>query len=197
VLFRSASGNGCSIVLGWEGWPRVSTDQGVSWTASPSSVISSNAYQPPYYYLPMVGSDIAFGNGTFLVPRSFLQNGLLTTTDGVTWASRSLFVGCSVESVAYGNGTFVVCVSGGAYPAGIYQSASAATPVLTLARQASPAAVALSASGEIGRAYRLQTSSDLKTWSDRLAYTNTASGLQLVEPIVSGSTQLFYRAVSP
>jgi hypothetical protein len=66
------------------------------------------------------GRDIAFGNGIFVVARSFLQNGFLTTTDGITWAKRDLFSGASVDSVAFGKGTFIAACSGGTYPAGIY-----------------------------------------------------------------------------
>ena len=58
-------------------------------------------------------------------------------------------------------------------------------------------AVALSVSGEIGRSYRLQTSSDLTTWNDRLAYSNSTPLMQFVDPVAPGSTRLFYRVVSP
>lgn len=196
VVKGIAYGNGRVIVVGWEGWPRVSTDQGASWTAVVSPDISSTNHMLPI----MVGSDIAFGNGLFLVSRSFLQNGILTTADGLNWTNRALFTGATIDSVAYGNGTFVVtCSDGGSTgnQPGIYQSDSLAVPWLTLTPQTNPAAVVLNASGEIGRGYRLQCSADLQTWTNRAAYTGTATGFQLVDPVPPGSTQLFYRVVSP
>ena len=197
VVTGVAAGNGRSLIVGWEGWPRVSTNDGASWFASASSVITPNAYQPPYYAIPMVGSDVAFGNGTFVVPRSFLQNGLLVTTGALTWTKRDLFLGASIESMAYGNGTFVLVCSGGAYPAGIYQSESSALPIIGISLQTNPKAILLNISGEVGRAYRLQISPDLQSWSDYLIYTNTAPTFQFLDPVATGSTQLFYRVVSP
>ncbi|HWH68533.1 MAG TPA: immunoglobulin domain-containing protein, partial [Candidatus Sulfotelmatobacter sp.] len=122
VVEGMASDGSRSIMVGWEGWPRVSADFGASWSAAASSVITSNAYQPPLYASPMVGSDIAFGNDTFVVARGHLNNGFLTTPDGQTWKQRSLFVGADIQSIAYGAGTFVVTCAGGSYPPGIYQS---------------------------------------------------------------------------
>jgi len=196
VVAGIASGNGSTIIVGWEGWPRVSTNQGASWFASASSVITSNAYQPPpYYSLPMAGSDIAFGNGTFLVARSFLRNGFLTTSDGLTWSKRDLFSGAGIESVAFGKGTFVAACSGGSYPMGIYQSETVTLPIIGLQLQTSPKSILLTISGEQGRAYRLQTSANLHSWADYRTYTNTMSATQFQEPV--SETPLFYKVTSP
>jgi hypothetical protein len=145
----------------------------------------------------MTGSDIAFGNGIFVVGRSLLRNGFLTTTDGITWAKRDLFSGASVDSVAFGKGTFVAACSGGTYPAGIYQSRSVIDPIIQIDKQAGLQAMTLAISGQQERQYRLQTSSDLQTWTDYRGYTNTTPTVIFQEPLPLGSTQLFYRVVSP
>ena len=199
VVNGIAYGNGVFVMVGWEGWPRVSTDDGSTWQYVVDRVNISN---PSGGYLPMVGSDINFGNGTFVVARSFLEDGILTTTNGFNWHLRPTFGGNSVVSIAYGNGTFVAIVNNGnssygLYPSGIYQSAPVAVPMLTIAAQAGPSTVTVTVSGEAGRRYRLQSSPDLQTWTDRLIYTNAAMTTQFVDSIAPGVSQQFYRAVSP
>lgn len=192
-----AIGNGRAVVIGWEGWPRVSSNLGLTWNFSPSEVITPGVAEHPGYTLPMVGSDITFGNGTFLVARGFLGNGFLTTADGVTWVSRDLFLRAGIESVAYGNGTFVALCTGGAYPPGIYQSMPTSIPCLTAQLMSNSNTVVLNLSGEVGRRYRLQTSSDFQTWTDLRTYTNDTPTIQLVDPDPPEAAMRFYRAVSP
>jgi hypothetical protein len=190
VIGGIAYGNNRFIMAGWEGWPRVSTNGGASWFASPSSVITPGSF-------PEVGSDIAFGNGNFLVVRGWLTNGFLTTIDGVTWNSRPIFLGSQIDSVCFGNGTFVISSSGGSYPAGIYQSEAAAIPFFTSTFQPLSNSFTFYISGELGRAYRLRVSSNLTDWTDVCSYTNLAPGTVLVAPIPPGLPRAFYKVVSP
>ncbi len=190
-----AWGNGRLIIVGWEGWPCVSTNEGVSWFATSSTEIWPYS---PTTTSAMVGSDIAFGNSTFVVVRSWMQslgNGLLVTSDGVNWSTRSAFSNPSLkaESIAYGKGAFVVACS----PSGIYQSAPVATPFMTSSKVAGSDALNLQIQGEVGRAYRLQSSTDLANWSDVVSYTNTAPVMEFVEPITNTIVRQFYRAISP
>ncbi len=201
VVTGIAYGNGKFVMVGWEGWPRISADGGSTWSVSASTVISSNAYQPPNYDLPMVGSDITFGNGIFLVARGSQENGFLTTPDGLNWTARGPFAGNIIQSVAYGNGTFVAINTGtglppntSVYPVGIYQSMPVAAPIVRLTSTNS-SGVTVNMSGESGRAYRLQSSADLVTWQDRLSFTNTGALTQFSDPMTG--SRLFYRVVSP
>jgi hypothetical protein len=86
---------------------------------------------------------------------------------------------------------------GEGYPAGIYQSESAALPIIWISLQTNPKAVHLNIWGEVGRPYRLQISPDLQSWSDYLIYTKTAPTFQFLDPVATGPTQRFYRVVSP
>ena len=198
VVGGIAAGNGRIIIVGWEGWPRVSINGGERWFAVASDVITSNAYQPPAYSIPMVGSDITFGNGTFLVARSYLRNGFLTTLDGITWSKREAFTGASIESVAYGNGTFVAACSGELFPAGIYQSEIVALPILRFGHPSEPDTFTLLISGKIGDHYRLQTSTNLEHWDDEYSFTASSPTTPCIvkdqDPTVP---RRFYRVASP
>src|SRR5262249_13986715 len=83
------------------------------------------------------------------------------------------------------------------YPKGIYQSELVATPVITMTPRLASNAVDLVISGEIGRAYRVQTSPDLVHWSDHFSYTNTGTSYEYVDQMSLGAPQVFYRVVSP
>ena len=133
----------------------------------------------------------------FVTPRGFRRNGLLTTEDGINWAKRELFIGALIDSVAYGSGTFIATCSGGAFPAGIYQSAHAATPILTTHLEREPNAFVVDVSGEIGRTYVLQTSHDMQSWTNRITYTSTNSITRFVDPLPASTPSLFYRSISP
>jgi hypothetical protein len=188
VVGGIAYGNGTYIMVGWEGFPFVSTNLGNSWFWTSRSNLSV-AYNGS---LPMVGNDITFGNGTFLAASGFMKNGLLTTTNGVTWKRRSAMTNLDIDSAAFGKSTFV-----GVGPDGIYQSEPVATPVITPLSLSSSNGVDLVISGEIGRAYRLQTTTDFITWSDRWSFTNTSPSIEFTEPANTNLQNLFYRVVSP
>jgi hypothetical protein len=193
-------GNGTFIIVGFEGWPRISTNLGMSWFLS----ADTNIDNPSGGNLPMVGGDITFGNGTFLIARSFLENGLLLTTNGTSWQRRSTFTNTDLQSVAFGNGTFVAAGQGGryppgsaGYPAGIYQSASVATPFITATFLPGSNSIDLRISCEIGQGYRVQTSPDLVNWSNHLSFTSSSPFYEFADPVNPATPSLFYRVVSP
>ncbi len=189
VVGGIAYGNSRFLLVGWEGYPHASTNQGTSWFAvGLGNTNICNTTQG----LCMAGGDIAFGNGTFVIARSFLRHGLLTTIDCESWTRRSVFSGMNMSSVAFGNGSFVAVG-----PDGIYQSEPVATPVLSVSQAAVSDTIQLLISGEVGRSYRLQTSTLSSTWADRWLFTNTTGSVTFVDPITPESSQLFYRVVSP
>ncbi len=69
----------------------VSTD-GVNWT--PNNAIDDS------------WNDIAYGNGTFVAVSSS-GGGVMTSNNGVSWASQSSALTADLSAVTYGNGTFV------------------------------------------------------------------------------------------
>ncbi len=190
-----ARGNNRMFTVGYEGWPRMSTQPLLSrsWTSSQSSAIYSGPNPQPL----SVGIDIAYGNGLFLVARGPDTNNFLTTTDGSDWARRTALAGAKIDSFAYGNGTFVAACSGGTLPVGIYQSTPVATPFISLSAQTNAASLSMNISGEVGRAYRLQTSEDLQTWVDLSNYTSTSPVQPMSVPRNPGTNHLFYQVVSP
>lgn len=175
-----AFGNGRFVTIGFEGPPLVSTDLGLTWGISGTYPCNFSCLQ---------GRAIAFGNSTFVASHSYFS-GLVTTTNGLTWTRRSALTGNETISLAFGNGAFVAAGSGG-----IYQSEPVSTPGLSVTRN-STNALNLTAAGEVGRAYRLQTSTNLSNWSDHFHYTNTLPAMEFIEPVTNHSP-LYYRAVTP
>ena len=184
VVNAIAQGHGTTIVVGLEGWPRVSIDQGASWFPS---VTSTNSY-------PDVVNDVAFGNNTFLVARGY---GFFTTQNGTNWNSRNPFSDANTYSIAYGNGTFVAAYAGGTYPSGIYQSAPVNVPIITFGLQTVSHTVTLGISGAAGQTYRVQSSSNLQAWADCYIYTNSGSVIQFTDTFSPFLPEIFYRVKSP
>ncbi|HEY9174337.1 MAG TPA: hypothetical protein VI136_18800 [Verrucomicrobiae bacterium] len=176
------------LLVGWGGWPMSSTNLGTSWFA----VGDTNVCSPSPGQFCMAGGDVAYGNATFVIARSWIRDGLLTTTDCSTWKMRPALKGFSVNSVAFGNGTFVAVGE-----EGIFQSEAVAAPILSASRVAESNALQLVISGEVGRSYRLQTSALSTAWSDRWVYTNNSGSVVFIDPITPEASRLFYRVVSP
>ena len=181
-------GNGRFVIVGYEGLPCESTDGGSTWSFYGGS--DFGAVVPGGY--PMTGNDIAFGNGTFVLARGFLPRPQLTSFDGKSWIRRPALNSLQFDSVTFGKGTFVAV--GGS---GIYQSDSVTPPHITANAPASPNSMSVQISGEVGRGYRLQTSTDLLNWSDRWCYTNTGPMTNFTEAVDLKQPRVFYRVVSP
>lgn len=135
---------------------------------------------------------IAFGNGTFVAVG--IEGTVLVSTNGVAWTKKTIPTTATLTGAAYGNGTFVVTGLGGV----ILQSGSVSTPILS-ARKDSVGGIAMTLSGEIGRGYRVQYSSNPcgPEWTDLISFTNTAITFDFSDDLDSESGQRFYRAVSP
>jgi len=182
-------GNSRYVMVGVTGYPLFSTNYGDSWSFSTDTNIC-NCHGACCY----AGEDIAFGLSIFVVARNgqaYPVNGLLTTGDGVTWTNRIALAGLPLSTIAFGNDTFVV-----AGRSGIYRSEISA-PILTARLLSSSNAVDLLISGEFGRSYRLQTSTNFSSWDDVMSFTNQGPPYEFVDPIQPNFSARFYRVFSP
>jgi hypothetical protein len=170
-----AFGNGVFVAISYDGSTITSTD-GVNWA---HGIIGSGVFS----------WDVSFVNGMFVAPAGKHQ--LYTSEDGTNWTSH-LFLADNLTfyDVAYGGGTCVAVGTGSA----ILQSADLRVPYLTGAPSVAGNGFAVSATGEVGRGYRLQASPDLATWSDVLFYTNAQYTMRWVDPGSPTNSQRFYRA---
>jgi hypothetical protein len=57
--------------------------------------------------------------------------------------------------------------------------------------------VTLKLSGEIGRTYFVEVTSDLKTWTLLTTFVSENTSTEMTDPETTNSKQRFYRAVSP
>ena len=184
-------GNGRIAMIGWEGRPIISTNYGDSWFFSDDTNVCP---APLHAGNCDFGKDITYGASTFVVVRSYIakftNRGLLTSSDSVTWTNRAGLAGLEIDTIAFGNGTFVA-----AGPPGIYR-AEVVAPVLTAQLVTGSNAIHLTISGEVGR-YRLQSSTNLLSWAEVLSFTNSGPPNEFVEPIDTSLAARFYRVVSP
>ena len=182
------SANGRIVMIGWEGPPIISTNNGDSWFSSNDTNVCGT--QPGCSF----GKDITYGASSFVVVRSYIarftNKGLLTSSDGGTWTNRSGLAGLEIDTIAFGNGTFVA-----AGPPRIYR-AEVVPPVLTAQRVTGSNAIHLTMAGEVGR-YRLQSSTNFSSWAEVVSFTNTGPPYDFVEPVDTNITAQFYRVVSP
>lgn len=161
--------------------PLLASNDGTNWISRPSTL----AY---FYY------GLGFGNGTFVTRGGYGPT--LVSTNGLDWVTNTvnLINQSTTYGIAFANGCFVSVGSGSGTPS-ICQSINVANPFLSL--QSSTNKIALTASGEIGRPYRLQASPDLLTWSDLLRFTNMQATIQIFDTNNFSPSNKFYRAVSP
>ena len=98
----AAYGNGTWVVIeaayGTSQQSATSTDGGITWTVHPTALPASGTWQA-----------ITFGNGTFVAVG---QNLCATSTDGITWTSRTV-PNAAWQAVAYGNGVFAAVPNSG------------------------------------------------------------------------------------
>src|SRR5439155_19790029 len=98
----------------------------------------------------------------------------------------------SLNGVAYGASRFIVVGDAGT----ILESENISIPTLAL-RFESADGIEVRMSGEIGRTYRIQYSTDLARWTDWVNFTNTQAATAFLDPAGFASPRRFYRAVSP
>ena len=144
---------------------------------------------------------IIFGNGMFVAMQGGRsRNGrwgnahLITSTNGLNWTRGPSLTNSALLGGCYGQGTFVLVSAFGT----IVQSADFISPQLE-----QPGFVvgqfAANVTGEVGRRYRVQASTNLATsnWVDLLAFTNSLPSRQFVDPSAANAPGRFYRVVSP
>lgn len=178
-MFDVAFGNGVFVAVGATGSIYVSSD-GQSWTNHGFGTNTLNR--------------IVFGNGTFVIAGN--KGTILTSSDGIKWKQRSTPTTAPLAGIAFGNGTFVACaVIGGT----IIQSDAVSIPSLAVRNDSNGGGLALTITGEIGRAYRIQARTNLaeSDWEDFLSLTNTAPTTEFLDNSVTNLPARFYRAVSP
>ncbi len=184
-------GNGRFFLAGMEGSPMVSINSGLNWFHVGDSLICD----PPYGYpWCLAADDVTFGNGTFAVAGGMRRSGysLLTSTNSSNWVPRAAPGSVHFSSVTYGRGTFVAIGN-----AGIFQSDNVANPILSIRPLVGTPDLVLNSSGEVGRGYRLQSSTNLSTWTDVALFTNALPVTQVViTPDHSIPAKLF-RVISP
>lgn len=160
------------FVSPWGGHFATSTDA-TNWTAAGSIAINPNA--------------ITFAMGMFVTVGN--SGVILTSPDGVNWRPRNSGVTNNLQAVAFAGSSFMAVGDGGL----ILQSG----PIFNLLGRKSPGGFELQLTGEVGRSYRLQVSSDLRNWSDYVGFTSTQPTTSLLDPSGGQSLTRFYRAVSP
>jgi hypothetical protein len=165
----------------------LTSPDGLTWATHPIGF--ANAYV----------SGVFYEHGTFIAVGSSNQSHhtILLSTDGTNWMPK--LIGPRVGNnflygAAYGASSFVVVGMG--FPSGIAQSGNVAIPQLH-SPQPGPSGVSLSIDGEIGRAYRVESSTNLLAWETVLAYTNDAPRTRVTIPPTNAAPARFYRAVSP
>jgi hypothetical protein len=182
VYGGGAEGNGRIVVLDHYVGAFVSNNRGTNWTSLAGTNTGGS-----WPVMNTLGNCLAFGNGLFVA-----GPGLLTSVDGETWNRRAHPFEGYVSDICFGQGTFVVATS-----KGIYQSAEVSKPYIDAKRMPDGDKVRLTVSGEVGRPYRLQTSTNLSTWTDHGRFTNTTFSADLTNSVGAGTNQLFFRVVSP
>jgi hypothetical protein len=171
-------GNGLYAVAGFPGtYIRTSLD-GVTWSNHPAG-----------YNVSISG--LGYGNGTFIAAAD--DGALVISTNGVVWNKQASKATSDLWAVAYGASTFVIA----GYSGTILQSDDLSIPWLS--GQTAPGGFQLSLTGEIGRAYRVQTTTNFLTpeWSDLFSVVNDAWTTNLLDAAATNFPQRFYRAVTP
>jgi len=138
---------------------------------------------------------IAYGNGVYIrggEPYPYGVNTFFVSTDGLNWQRNPINVKISLKDMAYGLGTFVAVGASGS----ILQSEDVRVPWLS-GNLALTNGFEISVNGELGRAYRLQTSDDLRVWSDVCTYTNAEYLARLTDAAATNRANGYYRVVSP
>ncbi len=183
-----ASGNNKFVAVGGyapaaAGGSITISPNGTTWNAQNSGINTANFY------------GIAWGNGSFVTVGGGggIGNIILSSTDATTWINRFAGTSPSLNGAVYGNGSFVAVGHVGT----ILQSG----PIFTLAgkNQFANSGFELDLTGEIGRSYRLQASTDLTdtNWTDLINFTNTIETTQFLDTCATNFSERYYRAVSP
>ncbi len=122
-----------------------------------------------------------------------LGSAYLTSSDGITWTSRganSLYeIPPLLNSVTFGNGTFVAVGVGGV----IFQSVPSPSSINA---SLVPQGINIKVSGDIGRNFMLETTTNLSasSWTDLVSVPNAPSSTNFINS-VTNAPQRFYRTL--
>lgn len=178
-------GQGKFVGFGFSGI--MTSPDGLAWTTRPINF--------PHAYI----SDVFYDNGTFIAVGSSNQSHhtILLSTDGTNWTPKLIGPRQGnnfLDGSAYGAGTFVVVGMGSSVVA---QSGNVAIPQLNRLQPGPSGSDTLDIDGEVGRAYRLEGSTNLLDWEAVLAYTNDTPRTRVTTPPTNAVPARFYRAVIP
>ena len=180
-----AYGNGMFVLIGME-MPTLVSTNGRTWA---TRIIGERQVSPdpPFddytQFNYLVGNGIAFGNGTFVVAKG-TPNTVLVSTNGF-WKKHPTNIGEGLWSIAYGAGRFVAVAL-----KNIYASPHVSTPGLSIQREIDTPPK-LEISGEVGREYLLESSTDLSIWSEADRWKMPLP--QVILPMNLSSHGSFYR----
>jgi len=133
---------------------------GTVWTKNSSQLID------------YVFTGVAYGNSTYVRVSNSLGNFVSTSTDGITWVSRTTGVTSALSSIVFGNGIFVAAGTGGAM--------ATSTDGITWTAQTSGSVAAINALVYNGTRFAFPTSQFVMSSStDAVTWTQYASPVQV------------------
>ena len=182
---RVTYGDGMFVAVGGAFFP----DRGIIQT-SPDGITWNNQFE--------IGSSdldkITYQNGTFVIVGggSFGPATIVTSTDGITWSNRFISRVVGLYGIGFGADTFLAVGYGGL----ILQSGDVGVPFLEGQNRIGEG-FELTMTGEIGRNYRVQASTNFSAWMDLLHVTPTQAVTKIIDSTATNIAQRVYRAVSP
>jgi hypothetical protein len=180
-LRGAAYGNDRFVIVGNDG-TILNSLEGADWANSAMGCLSTNNLR-----------GITYANGAFAAVGNF--GAIRTSAEGAIWTCRSSGTTNNLHSVAYGHGTFVAVGNS----ATIVQSESFSPGRLAVRGRPNSDGFELAVTGEIGRTYRVQASSNLATtnWVDLFTLENMAGTTVFLDSAAGSYSQRFYRLISP
>ncbi|MDB6031588.1 MAG: hypothetical protein JWM16_1926, partial [Verrucomicrobiales bacterium] len=169
-----AYGNGTFLGVGDNGYV-VTSSTGLNWSALNTGVEKNLR-------------GVAFASGVFVVAAN--DGRILSSSDGQVWNIRNPATGNNLRGVAYFNGHFLAVGNSGT----IVQS-GLLWPWLQV-RGFTPAGCLLEVQAPSGRAYVIQGSSNLETWSDLFSFNGAPVNISYTDPDALSFSNRFYRVIS-
>jgi len=182
-IFKVVYGNHLFVAGVSQDAAELTSTDGTSWN-----------YRTNYHTVPAYGS-IAYGNNLYVA----IGDGILTSPDGITWATTPYPPFASLNGIAFVNNSFVALGDDGA----ILQS----DPIinLSLTPSGTSGGLSLSLEGPNGLQYTIQSSTDLVSWQTLRIFeshpltnpTNLPQSTTVISNIVpTRGGRAFYRAYS-
>lgn len=174
-LHGIAYGDGVYVTVANDGVYYVSTDAAIWWRGE---------------WQTRDLSDVTYGGGRFMAVGD--SGVMFTSEDGTNWIRRVTGCGNDLRFVTYSEGSY--------YAVGNNETILQSDQVdaaLRISRLPAVGGVQVEVLGELGRAYRLQGSANLNTWTDLLNFTGGDEATRFPDNSNAGNGWRFYRAVSP